>query len=101
MSVETTAAAGYGLVAGAMLLAQAANAIPGIENFDIGPVASVGFAVWYGWYVTSRAIPRIVDKHDEAVSRVTQAFESALADLREERERDRERFVCRHIEQAK
>ena len=29
----------------------------------VGSIGGTGFSVWYGWYVTTKAIPRIVCEH--------------------------------------
>ena len=108
ITVETVSAAGYGLVTGGLMLAQATDilpSLPGISGVDVGQVASMGFAVWYGWYTTSIAIPRIIAQHaaqekekdlshDRQIAALTESFRAELKDIREGRERDRERFRC-------
>lgn len=105
MTGETIGAIGYGAVAGGLFLADATNLIPKIDGFDIGQVSSVGFAIWYGWYVTCRAIPKIIDqhvaasaaveaKHQEQVKELTTTFKEEMSSVRDARERDREHFVC-------
>lgn len=31
----------------------------------VGSLGGGGFSVWYGWYVTTKAIPKIVEDHRE------------------------------------
>jgi hypothetical protein len=105
MTVETIAAAGYGVGAITLLLAEATGVIPTLDGFDVTQISSIGFAIWYGWYTTSRAIPRIIDqhalqlqaadsRHRESLSMAATAFREELASIRQERERDREHFQC-------
>lgn len=104
MTVESIGAAGYFLVSGALVLAQATELIPKLPEVELGSIASVGFAVWYGWYTTSKAIPRIIDQHVEQekekdasherqIAALTAAFARELEATRNAREQDRERFV--------
>ena len=62
----------------------------------LSAIGSIGFAVWYGWYVTTKTIPKITDKHDERIATLVQ-------DFREEKEADRlafkealERVACKY-----
>jgi hypothetical protein len=102
---ETIGAIGYGAVAGGLFLADATGAIPDLGGFDIGQISSIGFAVWYGWYVTCRAIPKIIDQNNEAAKAVavehrqtvavlTETFKEEMSSVRDARERDREHFRC-------
>ena len=105
MTGETIAVVGYVAVAGGLLLADAVGAIPNLDGFNLGQIGSVGFAIWYGWYTTCRAIPRIIDqhaasslavetKHQEQVRELTMTFKGEMAAIRDARERDRDHFQC-------
>ena len=67
------------------LLAEAADSNSGLIGGMIGAVGSVGFAVWYGWHVTTKTIPaivsdfrqeRLLDRQDRIDDRLAQAAES-------------------------
>lgn len=61
-------------------------------------LTSIGFAIWYGWYVTTKAIPRIVDQHsaqlDKAEASHGRQLESLSSTFREELRAAREHFRC-------
>ncbi len=48
-----------------MLLAEAANDTSGLVGGLIGAAGSVSFAIWYGWYVTTKTIPKLVNDFRE------------------------------------
>lgn len=76
----------YAAVPGGLL----ADVVPAVPNLDgMASITSLGFAVWYGWYITTKTIPRIIDKHDEQIRHLTEAF-------REECREMREKFLCKH-----
>lgn len=94
---------------GAMhLLAEASDVeLPG--GFNLTSITSIGFAIWYGYYVTKFAIPGIVDKHaatmerldakhqeamDQANERNQAHVERLVGDFRAELQTLRESFVC-------
>jgi hypothetical protein len=66
-------------------------------------LTSVGFAIWYGWYVTTRAIPKIVDQHSAQVDKIEAAHErqinSLAATFRDEMRTAREHFQCERRDQ--
>ena len=43
-----------------MLLAEQSTMSDGMLGGMVGAVGSVGFAIWYGWFVTTRTIPKLV-----------------------------------------
>jgi len=111
MTVETIGALGYGIAAGGLFVADATGVIPDLGNFDIGQISSIGFAIWYGWYVTCRAIPKIIeqnatsfataeDKHSAQMKDLTETFRADTAAARAAREIDREHFTCEGKRQA-
>lgn len=53
-------------IAGAVLFSQVE--LPPLEGAT--SLTSVGFAIWYGWYTTAKAIPRIIDKQSEQVDKI-------------------------------
>ena len=70
--------------------------IPAIEGAT--SLTSVGFAIWYGWYVTTRAIPKIVDQHQSQVDKIEASRERQINALtttfREEMHANRQAFRC-------
>lgn len=81
-------------IAGAVLFSQ--MELPPIEGAT--SLTSVGFAIWYGWYVTTRAVPKIVDQHAAQIEKIELAHERQInaltAMFREELKDLRARFVC-------
>lgn len=61
-------------------------------------LTSMGFAIWYGWYVTTKAIPRIIDQHSEQLVKTelshSKRVEQLASDFREELRATRETFRC-------
>lgn len=72
-------------------------------------LTSVGFAIWYGWYTTAKAIPRIIEKQTEQVDRIfaqtalqiekleaahERQLNSLAATFRDEMRIAREHFQC-------
>lgn len=100
MTGETAGAIGYGVVAGGLFLADAVGALPGFDGLNLTQVSSIGFAIWYGWYVTTRAIPRIVEQHGVQLLTATTAFREELAAIRREREADRQHFQCKQSKET-
>lgn len=58
---------------GAMLLAVEAAAANIPTLTDITGITSVGFAMWYGFYVTRYALPNIITQHKQVVDGVNEA----------------------------
>jgi len=111
MTVETIGALGYGIAAGVLFVADAKGAIPDLGNFDIGQIGSLAFAIWYGYYLTTQSLPRIIeqnatslaaaeDKHSRQADALIEAFRSEMAALRAARELDRGHFLCEAKQQA-
>lgn len=82
-------------------LAHAQDSLPTAGMPDVAPWIQVGFAAWAGWYLLTRAIPRMEDRAERRDQRFTDALEklSDRADrgheetravIREEGERTRE-----------
>jgi hypothetical protein len=82
MAIETIAPVLYAAAAGGLLIAQAAGGLPeGVSVEGLTPLGSIGFAVWYGWYVTSRAFPHMNKQHcDERAAASKQHAEERKAD---------------------
>ena len=87
-------------IASAVLLSQVE--LPPIEGAT--SLTSIGFAIWYGWYVTTKAVPKIVDQHASQIEKIELAHErqinSLTAMFREELRETRERFQCERREGA-
>ncbi len=60
----------------------AAQSIPGFNDFNFTSLTSIGFAVWYGVYVTRVAIPKIVEKHDAQILRKEEQHGAQLKEQR-------------------
>jgi hypothetical protein len=60
-------------------------------------LGSVGFAVWYGWYVTTRTIPKIVEDHqltsDKVSSNHRAVVDKLVTEFREEQREERRCFT--------
>jgi t-SNARE complex subunit (syntaxin) len=78
---------------GAMhLLAEASDVeLPG--GFNLTSVTSIGFAIWYGYYVTKFAIPGIVDKHAAQIERLDAKHQEAMDQANERYQSHVERIV--------
>lgn len=68
----------------------------------IGPIAqltSIGFSIWYGWYVTTKSIPKIIEQHAMQVADLGQKHERVVERLAEQYRNDINE--CRaHFERA-
>jgi len=56
----------------------------------VGSLGVTGCLVWYLYYNTAVAIPRLTDKHSESMDKITDKFSDTL---REEREFRRSEFA--------
>ncbi len=74
--------------------------VPSIEGAT--SLTSIGFAIWYGWYVTTKAIPKIVDQHTAQIDKVEIAhgkqLDAMAATFREELRAVRDKFSCERRE---
>lgn len=59
--------------------ADASNLLPAISA-----IGSLGFAVWYAYYTTTVAIPKLLDAHAAERLAMQTRFDKALADERAE-----------------
>lgn len=48
----------------------------------VSMIGSLGFAVWYAWYVTTVAIPKLMDNHRAEREEMQKRFDQLLLDLR-------------------
>lgn len=62
-------------------------------------ITSIGFAVWYGWYITTRAIPRIADKADERADAQSKRYDQQLATVATKHESQIARMEDAHTKQ--
>lgn len=61
----------------------------------IGALAGGGFSLWYGWYVTTTTLPRIVKEFRDEADADRKLFREELAAERAARERDLLRIADR------
>lgn len=70
-----------------------------VAAFDLGSIAapvsaltSVGFAVWYAYYVTTVAMPKLMDAHRAERTEMQTRFDTAIHDLLGEMKEQRQQF---------
>lgn len=81
-----------------MLFAQAAqNVLSADASTWVGMVGTLGFAVWYGYYVTSVTIPKINSDNNALVAKIVADFKDEMKLERESHAADMtaQRDECR------
>lgn len=85
---DATATAVIGVLSGAMgLLASETVAADGWLNVA-GGLTSLGFAVWYAWYVTTKVMPEKDRVHKETIDGLVRGFREETSDQRASHERN-------------
>lgn len=56
----------------------------------ISTIGSMGFAVWYAWYITTVAIPKLLDSHKQERTEMQARFDAQIHDLLEDNRQWRE-----------
>lgn len=87
----TTAIAGVSLGAVGVVVGQVE--VPDAPNWlnTLGGLTSLGFAVWYAWYVTTRTIPERDKTHAETISGLVSEFREEQKETRAANEKTMER----------
>ncbi len=65
-----------------------------------GGVVSLGFAVWYAWYVTTRTIPDMNTRHAETIQKLVEDFRQEAREQREQHRADIGQFWAAHREES-
>ncbi len=65
-----------------------------------GGVISLGFAVWYAWYVTTRTIPDMNARHAETIQKLVEEFRQEAREQREQHRADIAQFWAAHREES-
>jgi hypothetical protein len=78
-----------------MLFALLAEA-GGLDVTSITPVVSalgsVGFAIWFGWYVITKTIPDQQKEHRDQITELTERFDGITKSLLEEMRANRDAY---------
>ena len=84
-----------------MLLAQGTSEMMPLWMQIGGGVISLGFAVWYAWYVTTRTIPDMNARHGETIQNLVEEFRQEAREQREQHRTDIAQFWAAHREESK
>ena len=83
-----------------MLLAQGTVEMMPLWIQISGGVISLGFAVWYAWYVTTRTIPDMNTRHAETIQKLVDDFRQKSREQRELHRTDIAQFWAAHREES-
>lgn len=79
-----------------LILADGATT-PGVSVSDVMSVlqaiASVGFSIWFGYYVITVMIPRITDQQQKTVDKLNEMHAVEMKEINAERKAEREQFL--------
>ena len=78
-----------------ILAAEAAAAIHDISEYlpAVSTLGSLGFAVWYAYYTTTVAIPKLLEAHRTERLELQERFDAALHELLVELKEQRTQFA--------
>lgn len=79
-----------------ILLILAAEAAADVSGYlpAVSTLGSLGFAVWYAYYTTTVAIPKLLEAHRAERLELQQRFDSALHELLAEMKEQRTQFAA-------
>ena len=77
----------------AMVLAEAAVAFdPASIMPALSTLGSLGFAVWYAYYTTTVAVPKLLESHRAERDQMQARFDATIHDLLVEMKQQRDQF---------
>lgn len=95
--VDATTTAISGLIAGGAGLLLGQSVVTDISSWinTAGGFTSLGFAVWYAWYTTTKTMPEKDAKHAETVAMLVKEFREETTEQRKLHEANIERMLER------